>query len=209
VRDGQFVGTPGQREAAAKEAARLAEREEDRKRRELEQADAAGNRYLDAELGRQEHEANRRSNERVASINASGRNKKDDAPTHDAAAVTLDALDELSARINDAEGLAAKVSGSWKSAAASANYDDDVAEYNAVLTGAIPSIARKMGHTGVLTENDVASVRGMFPQSGDSKSLRDRKMARIRRIMNMPGGNGGGSGNGRSGGSRYAVTVED
>ena len=103
------------------------------------------------------------------------------------------------------EGFAARGAGSWRKAAAIANYDDDLAEYEAVLNGAIPSIARKMGRTGVLTQPDVDSVRGMFPKPGDSKTLRDRKMARIRKIMNMPPG--GNSGNGRSGG-KYAVTVE-
>lgn len=201
-----FAGTPAQRDAAAREAARVAERDADRRREELRDADDNGRRHLDSELQRQEREAQRTSNERVARINASGRAKTDaDTPTHDAAAVTLDALDELSARINDMEGLAARGAGSWRKAAAIANYDDDLAEYEAVLNGAIPSIARKMGHTGVLTQPDVDSVRGMFPKPGDSKTLRDRKMARIRKIMNMPPG--GNSGNGRSGG-KYAVTVE-
>jgi hypothetical protein len=36
VRDGQFVGTPAQREAAAKEAARVAEREDTLRRQSMQ-----------------------------------------------------------------------------------------------------------------------------------------------------------------------------
>ena len=144
-----FAGTPAQRDAAAREAAPVAQRDADRRREELRDADDNGRRHLDSELQRQEREAQRTSNERVARINASGRAKTDaDTPTHDAAAVTLDALDELSARINDMEGLAARGAGSWRKAAAIANYDDDLAEYEAALNGAIPSIARRWATPG-------------------------------------------------------------
>ena len=77
-----FAGTPAQRDAAAREAARVAERDADRRREELRDADDNGRRHLDSELQRQEREAQRTSNERVARINASGRAKTDaDTPT--------------------------------------------------------------------------------------------------------------------------------
>jgi hypothetical protein len=94
----------------------------------------------------------------------------------------LDALGELSEKINTGAGLLAKITGEAEKLAAKANYDDDVAEYNALISGWTPLVARAVGHTGVLTEQDVQSVREMFPKPGDSKTLRDRK---IKRLMSL------------------------
>lgn len=166
--------------------------ERDTTQRNLDRADQRAERYLDTELTRQNQEAQRASNERVARINASDRGKSSaSTATDDRAGSVIDALDELSEKINTQEGLAARAGGVWATAMARANYDDDVAEYDAVLSGAIPLIARKMGHTGVLTEQDVQSVRAMFPKTGDGKSLRDRKIKRIRGLMGTSGSKSG------------------
>jgi hypothetical protein len=54
--------------------------------------------------------------------------------------------------------------------------------------GFTPLVARALGHTGVLTEQDVQSVRALFPRPEDSKSLRDRKVSRLKGLMlQMPG----------------------
>jgi hypothetical protein len=178
----------------------------------IEREDVAGQRYLDAELRRQEHEADRADRQRESAANranaryvvdkqmSGGHGKADTTDTR--SGTVLDALDELSEKINRQDGALAKVGGLFASAAAKANYDDDVAEYQAVLEGAVPLIARRMGHTGVLTQADVDSVKAMFPRPGDGKSLRDRKIARVRSLM---GGSGSVSSKPRS---SYRVSVE-
>jgi hypothetical protein len=95
----------------------------------------------------------------------------------------LAAVSELSERINIGKGVAAKAQGEAAKLAAQANLNDDVSEYEAVVSGFTPLLARAVGHTGVLTEQDVQSVRKMLPQPGDSKSVRDRKIARITSLM--------------------------
>lgn len=95
----------------------------------------------------------------------------------------LAAVAELSEKINTGEGLLAKMGGGAAKLAAKANYDDDVAEYQALVEGFTPLMARALGHTGVLTQQDVESVKALFPQPGNSKTLRDRKIARIRDIF--------------------------
>lgn len=105
------------------------------------------------------------------------------------ASAIVDSIDELSAKINTGQGALAKITGAAEKAKAAANLNDDLSEYQAVVSGFTPLLARAVGHTGVLTEQDVQSVRAMLPQPGDSKSVRDRKMSRIRTIMGrMPGG---------------------
>lgn len=95
----------------------------------------------------------------------------------------LDSVAELTERINTQQGIIAKMSGGAAKVAAQANYNDDVAEYQALIMGFTPLVARALGHTGVLTEQDVVSVRALFPKPGDSKTLRDRKIARIQSIV--------------------------
>lgn len=95
----------------------------------------------------------------------------------------LDALDELSGRINVSKGLAATATGAVERAKAKANLNDDVAEFEAVVQGFTPLLARSVGHTGVLTEQDVQSVRGALPSPLDQESLAKRKLARFRSIM--------------------------
>jgi hypothetical protein len=75
-----------------------------------------------------------------------------------------------------------------RSGAGRVNLDNDVAEYEAAVKGMIPLVARAFGHTGVLTQQDVDSVRNMFPKVGDNKTLAENKMARIKRqIAQLPG----------------------
>jgi len=95
----------------------------------------------------------------------------------------LNAIDELSARINTQGGVIAKITGAAERAAAQANLSDDVAEYEAMVSGFTPLIARSLGHTGVLTEQDVQSAREILPKVTDSKSVRDRKIARVRSLI--------------------------
>lgn len=123
------------------------------------------------------------------------------------ASVVLDSIDELSQKINTGYGAMAKISGFAERQAAKANLDDDVAEYEAVVSGFVPILARAVGHTGVLTEPDVQSVRKMLPQVGDSKSVRDRKMARIRKIWEGMNPQAGGGGNTPSGADSTRVRV--
>lgn len=95
----------------------------------------------------------------------------------------LDSISELSERINTAQGVLAKLRGGVERAKAKANLDDDVAEYESLISGFTPMVARAVGHVGVLTEQDVQSVRALFPKPGESKSLRDRKIKRLETIF--------------------------
>ena len=79
----------------------------------------------------------------------------------------LRAVSDLSEKINTQQGLIAKMAGGAAKVAAQANYNDDVAEYEALVLGFTPLVARALGHTGVLTEQDVQSVRSLFPRPGD------------------------------------------
>jgi hypothetical protein len=101
------------------------------------------------------------------------------------------AIAELSERINTGQGAIAKIQGAAEKAKAAANLSDDVSEYQAVVSGFTPLLARAVGHTGVLTEQDVQSVRKMLPDPGDSKSVRDRKITRIESLMGQMSGNTG------------------
>jgi hypothetical protein len=97
----------------------------------------------------------------------------------------LESISELSERINTLQGVAAKARGEVERQKAKINLNDDVAEYEAIISMFTPMVARALGHTGVLTEQDVQSVKSGFPRPGDSKSLRDRK---IKRILSIIGG---------------------
>jgi hypothetical protein len=103
----------------------------------------------------------------------------------------VDAIDELSTRINTYEGVLASVVGEAEKAKARVNLADDTAEYQAVVNSFIPMIARALGHTGVLTELDVQSAKAILPSPGDGKALRDRKMARVRALMASMGDHSG------------------
>jgi len=106
-----------------------------------------------------------------------------DARKFEKAGPVLASIAELSERINTQQGLLAKMSGGVEKVKAQANYNDDVAEYLALISGFTPLVARSLGHTGVLTQQDVDSVKELFPKPGDSKTLRDRKITRVRTII--------------------------
>lgn len=95
----------------------------------------------------------------------------------------LSSIEELSEKINTQAGLLAKMAGGAAKVQAKSNYNDDVAEYQALVSGFTPLVARSLGHTGVLTQQDVDSVKELFPKPGDSKTLRDRKISRIKTII--------------------------
>ena len=103
----------------------------------------------------------------------------------------LASISELSEKINTQQGILAKMRGGASKIAAQANYNDDVGEYQALIMGFTPLVARALGHVGVLTEQDVRSVRALFPTPGDSKTLRDRKIARIETIIGQLEAQGG------------------
>lgn len=109
--------------------------------------------------------------------------QRNKAAARTSAGPVLDSIAELSEKINTGQGVMAKLSGAAERQKAKLNLDDDVAEYQAVVSGFTPMLARMVGHTGVLTEQDVQSVRTMLPNPGDSKSVRDRKIARIHKIL--------------------------
>jgi hypothetical protein len=94
----------------------------------------------------------------------------------------FDKIGELSNRINTGEGVYAKARGSVEKQAARVNLNTDVALYHSLLSGFTPIIARAMSHTGVLTQPDIDSTKEMFPKPGDSKQLRDAKVAQIKSL---------------------------
>lgn len=96
----------------------------------------------------------------------------------------LSSVSELADKINTSQGVMAKAKGTAREAAAKLNLDDDVAEYDSLVKAFTPIWARALGHTGVLTQQDVDSARAALPAPGDSKSLKDRKMSRIQKILN-------------------------
>lgn len=102
-----------------------------------------------------------------------------DARKFSQAGPIMSAVAELSERINTLQGMAAKAVGEVERQKAKINLNDDIAEYEALVSGFTPLVARALGHSGVLTQQDVDSVKALFPRPGDSKSLRDRKIARV------------------------------
>lgn len=104
----------------------------------------------------------------------------------------MKSISELSERINTQQGVIAKLYGGAEKAKAKINLDDDVAEYESLISGFTPMVARAVGHTGVLTQQDVDSVKALFPRPGDSKNLRDRKIARVKMILGAQNPGAGG-----------------
>lgn len=98
-------------------------------------------------------------------------------------AKVLESIDSLSKKINTGSGPMARVSGMVRGRSAGLNLDPDVQEYESLVSGFTPMVARAVGHTGVLTEQDVQSVRSLFPSPGDSSEVRDRKIAQLKRLM--------------------------
>jgi hypothetical protein len=96
-------------------------------------------------------------------------------------------IETLSKRINTAAGATAGPLGFYRGLKAGANLDNDVAEYESLVVGMIPMVARAVGHTGQLTQPDVDSVRALFPVKGDNDVLAANKMARVKRLIGAGG----------------------
>ena len=97
----------------------------------------------------------------------------------------IDAITELMPKINMKKGVSAKIAGGWREALAVANYDDDVAEYVAVVEAFTPLLARAEGHTGVLTEKDFEHSMRILPMPGNSDTLAARKLKRLMQILEL------------------------
>lgn len=93
-------------------------------------------------------------------------------------------IEALSKNINTGEGgIGSVVKGAARSAAAKGGYDNDVAQYEALVEGMIPMVARAVGHTGVLTQQDVDSVRKLFPTTKDNKALAESKLKTVKELI--------------------------
>lgn len=100
----------------------------------------------------------------------------------------IDEIESLSSKINtSSSGPGANVAGAFRRGAAALNMDNDVKEYQRLVEGFIPMIARAVGHTGVLTQQDVDSVRALFPAPGDNKQVSENMLARVRRLLAASG----------------------
>lgn len=93
-------------------------------------------------------------------------------------------IETLSKRINtEGGGPMSNITGMMRRGKAAANLDNDVSEYEALVQGMIPMVARANGHTGVLTQQDVDSTRNLFPKVGDNKTLAENKLARVKKLI--------------------------
>lgn len=120
----------------------------------------------------------------------------------------LGEIEGLSKKINTSSGgPMSNVTGAVRRGAAAGNMDNDVSEYQALVEGFIPMVARAVGHTGVLTQQDVDSVRALFPKPGDNAQLSKNKLERVKRIMKQvqspeaPAGRASGAGPTKGGGA--------
>jgi hypothetical protein len=108
------------------------------------------------------------------------------AQAPDTVGAVLKQIDLLSQRINTGGmGPQTTVMGLMRRGAAGANMDNDVAEYESLVKGFIPVVARAVGHVGVLTQQDVDSVRELFPKPGDNQQLAQNKLNRVREILSV------------------------
>lgn len=96
----------------------------------------------------------------------------------------LGEIKKLSENINTiGGGPVANIVGLFRKGAAALNLDNDVAEYERLVTGFIPIMARSVGHSGVLTQQDVDSTKALFPGVTDNSKLSANLIARVERIM--------------------------
>jgi hypothetical protein len=96
-------------------------------------------------------------------------------------------IKRLSDQIFTSEGMTANFVGSARTSLAAANWDEDVKLYNSLIEGMTPMVARAVGHTGVLTQQDVDSTKKLFGQIGllgtDSKGVAASKVQTFARLM--------------------------
>jgi hypothetical protein len=80
-------------------------------------------------------------------------------------------------------GPVGKVAG-WSAGVSNAlGLAPDVDVYQSQVEGFMPLFARAVGHTGVLTEKDVARTERLFPRVGDTRQVAERKLRRIEAII--------------------------
>lgn len=105
------------------------------------------------------------------------------AKSRESLTTIVSTIRDLSSKINTGQGFGAKVEGLARSGAAALGIDNTVSEYHALLSGALPLLARAYGHTGVLTQQDVDSVKEAFPKTGDNSALALAKLKNVEKIM--------------------------
>lgn len=113
----------------------------------------------------------------------------------------MDQIETLSGRINTAGGgPMSAITGLVRRGLARGQMDNDVSEYKALVEGMIPMVARAVGHIGALTQQDVDSVRALFPLVEDNQTLAQNKIQRVRTLLE--GAAGGSSGAPKEGDTR-------
>lgn len=98
----------------------------------------------------------------------------------------LGIIDDLSGKLITSEGTEQIVKGNMERAQALFNQNSDFVSYDSAINAFTPMWARNLGHTGVLTQQDVDSAKSIFPVVTDSRTVRNQKMDIIKSIM---GGN--------------------
>lgn len=85
-------------------------------------------------------------------------------------------------------GPQARVGGYVTGAESFLNMNPKAAQYDSLVKGFLPMVARAVGHTGVLTQKDIDSVRLLFPNFGDSEEVARLKIDQVKEIMAKSGG---------------------
>jgi hypothetical protein len=88
------------------------------------------------------------------------------------------------AGFNQGEGLSQTFTGAAQRFQAGMNNNPAVQVYQSQVEAMIPVIARALGHTGVLTEQDVAHAAAAFPKLGDSHTVAQAKWAALQNMAN-------------------------
>jgi len=97
-------------------------------------------------------------------------------------------IESMAKKINTVKGgIPAFIIGSARDMLAEFGGDSEVRLYNSQVGAALPMVARAIGHVGVLTQQDVDSVRQALPTAADNFEVAKGKMAGIkRRIGELP-----------------------
>lgn len=95
----------------------------------------------------------------------------------------LDLMETYSDKINTLKPGISTIAGTARGAAAWAGFDNDVRLYQDAVTGFIPMLARSVGHVGILTQQDVDSVKALLPTPRDNAELAAQKWRDIRGIL--------------------------
>jgi hypothetical protein len=137
---------------------------------------------------------------------AGGTRRADIVSATESAVPVIDNLEALAIRINTtnvttdpetgklrdesyfrqlSRGILSRITGVGQRFEAAMNVNEDVALYMSTVAGFTPLLARAVGHTGVLTEQDVQRTMLLLPRPGNSKEISDAKIALLRRIMDL------------------------